>query len=240
VAERELVEYLAKHLKWKTKYYAICQHVISRFKKTNDQMRYIIEKHSLEDIRDRLDYIAEKLCKYGTGEYPFRTLLVMDDFAASPLLEKVNSPISRFLTKTRHYHLTGIIVAQTWRYIILNLKRLATDVVVYAHFSEEDITKILKQTPNNCNQKEAIAKYCALEGKHDHFVMNITAGEYYFVRFDERGNKTREDAMVEGKKIPTTAAVVASGSTPSRTQPPARPPPRGAPVQSQPPRRGPQ
>jgi hypothetical protein len=62
----------------------------------------------------------------------------MDDFAASPLLEKVGSPIARFLTKTRHYHLTAIIVAQTWRFIILNLKGLARDVVAYAHFSEEE------------------------------------------------------------------------------------------------------
>jgi hypothetical protein len=145
-------------------------------------MAQIIEKHALEDLKDRMDYIAEKLAKYGTSTYPFRTLLIMNDFAASPLLEKVGSPIARFLTKTRHYHLTAIIVAQTWRFIILNLKRLATDVVCYAHFSDEDFTKILKQTPNDCELKSTLEEYRGLEGDHDHFVMNITANLYYFVR----------------------------------------------------------
>jgi hypothetical protein len=142
-------------------------------------MAQLIEKHSLQDLKDRLDYIAEKLCKYGTSECPFRTLLVMDDFAASPLLEKVNSASSKFLTKTRHYHLTAIIVAQTWRFIIPNLKRLATDVVCYAHFSEGDFSKILKQTANDCDIPRTIAEYRALTGEHDHFVMNITANKYY-------------------------------------------------------------
>jgi hypothetical protein len=184
VKEKNLISYLTQHLKWKAKYYSICRHVLSKFKRTDEKMEQLIEKHSLQDLRDRLDYIAEKLCKYGTSEYPFRTLLVMDDFAASPLLEKVNSPISKFLTKTRHYHLTAIIVAQTWRFIILNLKRLATDVVVYAHFSEEDFTKILKQTANDCDINRTIAEYRALTGEHDHFIMNITANQYYFVRPD--------------------------------------------------------
>jgi hypothetical protein len=185
IKEKNLIAYLSKHLKWKAKYYSICRHVLSRFKRTDEKMAQLIKKHSLEDIRDRIDYIAEKLVKYGTTTFPFRTLLIMDDFAASPLLEKVNSPIARFLTKTRHYHLTAIIVAQTWRFIILNLKRLATDVVCYAHFSDEDFTKILKQTPNDCDLDSTLLEYRALQGDHDHFVMNITANKYYFVRPDE-------------------------------------------------------
>jgi hypothetical protein len=182
IKEKHLIEYLTQHLKWKSKYYSICRHILSQFKRTDEKMEQLIEKHSLQDMKDRLDYIAEKLCKYGTSQFPFRTLLVMDDFAASPLLEKVNSPISKFLTKTRHYHLTAIIVAHTWRFIILNLKRLATDVVCYAHFAEEDFAKILKQTANDCDIPRTIAEYRALTGDHDHFVMNITANKYYFVR----------------------------------------------------------
>jgi hypothetical protein len=181
VKEKHLVEYLNQHLKWKTKYYSICRHVLSRFRKTDEKMEQIIKKHSLEDLRDRMDYISEKLAKYGTSEYPFRTLLVMDDFATSPLLEKVNSPISKFLTKTRHYHLTAIIVAQTWRFIILNLKRLATDIIVYSHFSDEDFEKILQQSPNNCEVDPTVRAYRSLEGDHDHFIMHITANEYTFV-----------------------------------------------------------
>jgi hypothetical protein len=144
----------------------------------------------------------------------------------------VDSPINRFLTKTRHYHLTGIIVAQTWRHIILNLKRLATDIVVYAHFSEEDITKILTQTANNCSRKQVVAKYCSLDGKHDHFVMNITANDYYFVKFDLQGNKTREDAMVTAKTASTQPTAVATRSTPDKPSQQG-PPPQDARKRSQ-------
>jgi hypothetical protein len=59
---------------------------------------------------------------------------------------------------------------------------LATDVVCYAHFSEEDFSKILKQTANDCDIPRTIAEYRSLTGEHDHFVMNITANKYYFVR----------------------------------------------------------
>jgi hypothetical protein len=106
VKESQLLAYLGKHLRRKSKYYSMCKHVLSKFKKTDEKMEEIIDKHSLEDIEDRIEYISEKLCKYGTSNYPYRTLLVLDDFAASPLLKKVDSPIARWLTKTRHYHLT--------------------------------------------------------------------------------------------------------------------------------------
>jgi hypothetical protein len=189
VKESELLRFLGKHLKRKSKYYSMCKHVLSKLKKTDDKMERIIEKHSLEDVEDRLNYIAEKFCKYGTADYPYRTLLVLDDFAGSPLLKAVDGPIARWLTKTRHYHLTAIIVAQTWRFILLNLKRMATDCVIYAHFSDEDFAKIMSQTPNNCNVKETIQEYRALENSHDHFIMNITANHYQFVRVpdDKKG-----------------------------------------------------
>jgi hypothetical protein len=68
---------------------------------------------------------------------------------------------------------------------MLNLKRMATDCVIYAHFSDEDFTKIMSQTPNNCNVKKTLEEYRALEGPHDHFIMNITANKYEFVRVNQ-------------------------------------------------------
>jgi hypothetical protein len=60
IKEKHLIEYFTQHLKWKAKYYSICRHVISKFKRTDEKMEQLIEKHSLQDLRDRLDYIAEK------------------------------------------------------------------------------------------------------------------------------------------------------------------------------------
>ena len=180
VSEDELMDVLTRHLRKKNKYYSIVKHVLSKMKKTDDEMERIIRKHSLEDIEDRITYIADKLAKYGTSDYPFHTLLVLDDFAGNPLLKKTDSPLARILTKTRHYNLTAIIVAQTIRFITLNVKRLATDMIVYSRFSDEDFLAILNQTPNSVNKKRALVEYRGLKGIHDKFVMNITADKYRF------------------------------------------------------------
>ena len=182
VSEDELMDVLTRHLRKKNKYYSIVKHVLSKMKKTDDEMERIIKKHDLDDIEDRIVYIANKLASYGTSDYPFHTLLVLDDFAGNPLLKKTDSPLARILTKTRHYNLTAIIVAQTIRFITLNVKRLATDMIIYSRFSDEDFLAILSQTPNSVNKKQALTEYRSLKGIHDKFVMNITADKYRFVR----------------------------------------------------------
>lgn len=180
VKDKELLPYLNNHLKWKNKYYSIAQHVLSNLVKTDDNMRRIIEKHGLEDLEDRLDYITMKLMKYQTTEYPYNTLLVLDDFAGNPLIKSPDSELCRLITKNRHYNLTTIIVAQTWRFIQLNIKRMATDVLIYAGFSAEDFKKILQQTNNNLDVNKTISIYKALKDIHSKFIMHIVANEYYF------------------------------------------------------------
>ena len=204
--ESELMQFLNRHLRRKNKYYAMIKHVLSKFAETNDEMARIIHKYSLTDIDDRIRYIAMKLRNYGVinknaksvndakyrdskgialedfVRYPFNTLLILDDFAASPLLTKKDSPLVRMLTKTRHYNLTAIIVAQTIRFIPLNLKRLATDVILYAKYSDEDFLAVLDQTPNSLNKKQALDQYRALTNPHDHLIINITADKTEFVK----------------------------------------------------------
>ncbi len=190
--ESELLPFLNRHLKRKNKYYAMIKHVLSKFTETNDEMARIIHKYSLTDIDDRIRYIAMKLRNYGVinknaksvndAKYPFNTLLILDDFAASPLLSKKDSPLVRMLTKTRHYNLTAIIVAQTIRFIPLNLKRMATDIILYAKYSDEDFLAVLDQTPNSLNKKQALEEYRSLTNPHDHLIINITADKTQFVK----------------------------------------------------------
>ena len=66
--ESELMDYLKRHLKRKIKYYAMVKHVMSKMKETNEEMARIINRGSLQDIEDRIIYIANKLVKYQT--YP--------------------------------------------------------------------------------------------------------------------------------------------------------------------------
>jgi hypothetical protein len=188
LSESELMSYLTKHLRWKIKYYALIKYTLSKFKKPNAKMLEVIEKHRLETIDDKVEYISTKLSQYAARydfdksiPFPFRTLLVLDDFAGSPLLKKVDSPLARILTKTRHYNLTCIIIAQTLRFISLNIRRLATDVIIFNKFSNEDFLKALQQFPNTLDPHKALIKYRALTNPHSKLVMNMIADQYRFV-----------------------------------------------------------
>ena len=179
IKESELMDYLDRHLRRKLKYYAMVKHVLSRMKEANEEMLRLIQKHSLEDIEDRIVYIANKLMQYQTSSYPYNTLLILDDAAASPLLKNGNSELCRLLTKTRHFNLTCIIAVQTLRFVHLNVKRLATDIIMYSGFSKEDFTSMLKQTPNNLSES-VVDEYLQHTDIHDRFVLNITANKHYF------------------------------------------------------------
>lgn len=184
LSETELIPYLTKHVKRKLKYYSIVKHVLSKMKNTDEKMKQLIEKYHLEKIEDRLIYIANKLAEYGTVDYPFNTLLILDDFAGSPLLKKTDSELNRLLTKNRHYNLTCIIAIQTHIFINKNIKRMATDVVVYSGYSREDMETMLKQIPNNLNKKEIVDKYLLLKNPHQFLQMNIIARNYVFSNND--------------------------------------------------------
>ena len=180
VNENELMDFLKKHLKRKVKYYALVKYVLSKMKESNDEMDRLINKHSLEDIDDRIVYIANKLVKYNTASYPYNTLIILDDCAGSDLLKNGNSEFIRLLTKTRHYNITCIMAFQTIRFVHINAKRMATDIICYSGYSEEDFTSLLQQTNNNLNTKETVKQYLQHRGLHDKFILNITANKYYF------------------------------------------------------------
>ena len=180
VKEDELMPILRKHLKRKVKYYALVKHVLSKMKDANEEMERLIEKHSLQDIDDRIVYIANKLVQYETSSYPYNTLIILDDCARSDLLKNGNSEFIRLLTKTRHYNITCIMAFQTIRFVHINAKRMATDIICYSGYSEEDITSLLQQTNNNLNTKDAVHQYLQHREPHDKLILNITADKYYF------------------------------------------------------------
>ena len=180
VSEKQLMDVLQKHLRKKIKYYAIVKHVLSKMKETSEEMKRIIEKHHLKDLEDKIIYIANKLCKYGTSSYPYNTLIILDDCAGSDLLKNGNSEFIRLLTKTRHYNITCIMAFQTIRFVHINAKRMATDIICYSGYSEEDFTSLLQQTNNNLDTKATVQEYLQHREPHDKFIMNITANKYYF------------------------------------------------------------
>lgn len=177
-----LMSMINKHLKRKNKFYSMARFVLSRMKQADDEVKRLIIKHNMTDILKVVQYTASKMAQYGFNDYPFNTLLVLDDFAGNPLLMRQTSPLVQMMTKTRHYNITVIIVAQTIRFIPLNVKRLCTDMIVFSKFSDEDFKAMLEQTPNNLNVKQTLSEYKTLTGNHDHFILNITADRHWFVR----------------------------------------------------------
>ena len=135
--------------------------------------------------------------------------MILDDFAGSPLVRKQDSPLARMLTKTRHYNMTCIIVAQTIRFVSLNIKRLATDIVIFSKFSDEDFMAVLNQTPNHVDKKDALEKYKQLTGIHDYFQLNIAADQvkitnfyvYQMGIFGKIWNGVKQAAGVAGKLL---------------------------------------
>ena len=175
VKDNELMSYLEKHLNNKMKFYAVIEFINSNGKEINETMEHLIEKNrwikfvrgkKTFDIRRMIDYVQRKMAKYNFTTYPSNTLLILDDFAGHPLLKKVDSPLARILTKTRHYHLTVIVAAQTWRLINLNLKRLCSDIIIGHGFSIEDFENMIKQTPGSFNWQSLWQQYSNLKGKH--------------------------------------------------------------------------
>lgn len=189
VKDTQLVQFLEKHLRNKMKWYAVMEFINSEGKECSDLMKHILDKHNMYlmfrgkkkyDIKRIVQYAKAKSLKYQIKSYPSNTLLVMDDFATNPLLKKVDSPLIGMLTKTRHYHLTGIVVAQTWRFIQLNLKRLCTDIVIWKGFSMEDFQKMVTQTPNSQNWKVLWKQYEELPSKHSKMIIHCITDEVVF------------------------------------------------------------
>jgi hypothetical protein len=117
----------------------------------------------------------QKFEKYKFVTYPTNTLLILDDFAGHPLIQKETSPLARIFTKTRHYNLTVIVVCQSWRFVNRNLKRLWTDIVIWKGFSEEDFKNMILQTPTSQDWKTLYEQYKVLPDAHASVEIHITA-----------------------------------------------------------------
>ena len=78
------------------------------------------------------------MVKYNVKSYPQNSLLILDDFAGNALIRRPDTPLCKLLAKTRHFNITAIFAVQTPKFILKNLKRMATDVKIWKGLSEED------------------------------------------------------------------------------------------------------
>jgi hypothetical protein len=189
VPDTDILEYLTNYMKEKKEFYALVQYI--QFNKLTTEMEKLIEEHKLYQWnRTRTGYVPDpkrislyftkKMEEWDFKSYPSNTLLILDDFAGHPLFRKVESPLNRLFTKTRHYNLTVILSVQSWIFVNLNFKRLCTDIIIYQGYSQEDFEKMIKQTPNGLEFEPLWEEYRKLTDPHSKLVVNITAHKATF------------------------------------------------------------
>lgn len=180
VPDSSLLKFLHCHIKRKKKYYSLYRYVNSGGKKVDDEFKRLIEKHKLDKDEKKLLYVAQKMMKYNTTKYPLNLLLVLDDFAGNQLINRPDAELCRILTKTRHYNITCILSVQSTKFVIKNLKRICTDLVLWRGCSWDDFYNLQRELPHNFDVKEVWEDYKNLSDPHSKLVMNLYAGCYEF------------------------------------------------------------
>jgi hypothetical protein len=88
------------------------------------------------------------------------------------------------MTKCRHYNCTFIIAVQTPKYVIKNIRRQATDVVVWLGLNQEDFFELFKEIAYSYDVQTLWEEYRRLPTQTSHLILNIKAHAYRFVVVD--------------------------------------------------------
>lgn len=160
VKDSELLTYLSKYMKRILKFNGIYEMLKSQFTKVSDEMVRVIGKHNLKNPIDEqqkmkpkdklklLKYLMGKIEKYNWKlRFPHRMLLIMDDFAAHPLLRTKEAEMSRLLKKLRHFNINVILCVQTVASVPKDIRRLAHDVSLFPGMSTEDLKILFRNGP---------------------------------------------------------------------------------------------
>jgi hypothetical protein len=174
-----------------------------RFKKTGGEDRPKVlnkhfEKYGIDDKKiERMEgnievkmkkrqekYIEKKLKDYGNPEYPTNTLLILDDFMGSDLLERKESPIVKLMSKLRHYNITTIVSQQSTKGIGRTVRRLTSDCCLWKGIGYEDFMKLLDEMPIEVGKDYLWSLYQTLKNKHDYLEIHPHCNVYEPRRFD--------------------------------------------------------
>lgn len=182
IPDTHLLQFIKLHIKKKLKYYSLMKYINSKFKKPDEEFKRLTLKHSLNDKKKMFMYIIDKLTKYQQVKYPLNLLLVLDDFAGHPLLKANDSELCRIITKGRHYNITTIIAVQTTKFVLKNIKRMCTDLVLWKGCSEDDYIDLMRELPHTFNSKELWIDYSQLKDSHSRLEIHVYANNAKLVK----------------------------------------------------------
>jgi hypothetical protein len=172
--------------------------ISTKGEETSDILKKKFKKYGMEDKKvKKMDgdvevkprqrqqkYINSKLKAYGDPQYPCNTLLILDDFMGSDLLERKESPVVKLLSKLRHYNITTIISQQSTKGIGRTVRRLTSDCILWKGISQEDFFKILDEMPIEVGKDYLWELYKTLTHKHDYLEIHPHCGVYEANRFE--------------------------------------------------------
>lgn len=168
----QLMNFLARHIKRKKKYYAMVEYINSNRKTVNKEFRRIVQKHNLNRLDRTMLYIKSKFEKYGNPNYPCNLLLILDDFLGVDLLETKKSPLVKLLTKVRHYNVSVIISQQSTKGIGKTVRRLATDMVLWKGIGEDDFLDLMREISITVDKHLLWNVYHSFKNKRDKLVIH--------------------------------------------------------------------
>ena len=192
IKDSDLLEFLNKYMRRVLKFNALNKYMVNT-KDVDEELDRIAEKHKLklnskkpQDVERIMRYITNKIEKYQWRTFPHRCLLVLDDFAAHPLLRSKENELPRLLKKLRHFNINVIICVQTTRSIPRDIKRILSDCILFPGISKDDFYDLMKEGPfGEFNTDEVYASYKALNNKHDRMVFHIAANRIIIHKADK-------------------------------------------------------
>jgi hypothetical protein len=172
------------------------------FKNTNGEERpKILKKHfekygiddkkiarMEDDIEAKLKnrqfkYVNKKLKDYGNPDYPTNTLLILDDFMGSDLLERKECPIVKLMLKLRRFNIVTNISQQSTNEIGRTIRRLTSDCILWKGIGYENFMKLLDEMPIEVGKYYLWSLYQTLKNKHDYLEIHPHCNIYEPRRF---------------------------------------------------------
>ena len=184
IKDTDLLEFLNKYMRRILKFNSLNKFMVDS-KDMDEELGRVAEKHKLKldskkpaDIEKVVRYVTGKLQKYQWRTFPHRCLLVLDDFAAHPLLRSKENELPRLLKKLRHFNINVIICVQTTRSIPRDIKRILSDCILFPGISRDDFYDLMKEGPfGEFDADEVYKVYKSLTNKHDRLVFHIAANK---------------------------------------------------------------
>ena len=149
VDDNDLLSYIEEHKAKVMLYNTLMNFVKSKLKKPCENMIKLITHHNLVNNKKLINFIATQLNAIGWKTHPCRMLLILDDFAAHPLLKNKSTPLSTLLKKLRHFNITVLICVQTVFSVPPDIKRIMSDCIIWKGISKKSYKYLLEDSSLN-------------------------------------------------------------------------------------------